>query len=132
MRLLRILLLTGLLVTPVFSAELDQGSVSVAPIPVKPPNTFATPDLVCRPRNIALKFDSRQNISWPHQDGMKIEGLDISQRHTVVVLCNGKPQQTFRFRFSEFKENKLCLFIDGLYQTVELWELKKSPWCKPK
>jgi hypothetical protein len=49
-----------------------------------------------------------------------------------MVLCDGKPQQSFRFRFSTFKSNRLCLFINDLYQTVQLWKLKESPWCKFK
>ena len=44
-----------------------------------------------------------------------------------MVLCNGKPQQSFRFRFSEFKTKELCLFINDLYQTAQLWEARKSP-----
>jgi hypothetical protein len=50
----------------------------------------------------------------------------------VVVLCNHKPLQSFAFLFSEFKTKELCLFLNDLYRTVQLWESKSAPWCKCK
>jgi hypothetical protein len=117
---------------PVFSAESEDGSVCVAPIPVQPPSTAATPELFCHSGNLSLKIDSQQVFPWPRKEGLKIEHLDLTQRHLVVVLCDAKPQQSFKFRFSEFKTKRLCLFINDLYQTAQLWEPKQSPWCKCK
>jgi hypothetical protein len=61
-----------------------------------------------------------------------VDGLDISARHRVVVYCDKKPQQSFSFRFSEFKAKRLCLFLNDLYETVQLWEPSQAPWCKCK
>ena len=53
-------------------------------------------------------------MTWPTKDGIHID-LDVSATHRVVVFCNGKPQQSFKFRFAEFKSAKLCLFLNDLY-----------------
>jgi len=115
-----IALLTAPLVCPAFSAESEHGSVCVAPVPPEPPSTAATEELFCHSGNLSLKIDKQQVIPWPHKESLRIEALDLTQRHRVVVLCDGKPQQSFGFRFSEFKTKRLCLFINDLYQTVQL------------
>ena len=70
-------------------------------------------------------------MTWPTKDGIEID-LNVSATHRVVVFCNGKPQQSFKFRLAEFKSAKLCLFLNDLYRTVQLWESKRSPWCNCK
>jgi hypothetical protein len=118
----------GFLLSPVSDAQIVQGSVCVAPVPVESPTTSA-PGLECS-GNLSLKIDGRKGVPWPHKESLHIEHLDLAQPHRVTVLCDGKPQQSFRFRFSEFKTKALCLFINDLYQTVQLWEARQSPWCK--
>jgi hypothetical protein len=49
-----------------------------------------------------------------------------------MVLCDGKPKQSFIFSFSAYKGHKLCLFFNDLYWTVQLWDDEKTPWCKCK
>jgi|SRR5712692_1768149 len=122
-----IALLIAFLLCPAFSAESEHGSVCVAPVPVEPPSTAATPELFCHSGSLSLKIDKQQAVPWPHKESLKIEGLDLTQRHRVMILCDGKPQQSFRFRFSEFKTKQPCLFINDLYQTAQLWESKQSP-----
>jgi len=63
---------------------------------------------------------------------VKIDALDAAAAHRVVISCNGKPQQSFRFRFSDFKTRELCLFINDFCKTAQLWESKGTPWCKCK
>jgi len=116
------------LLSPVSDAQTLEGTVCVAPVPVEPPTTSA-PGLGCS-GNLSLKIDDQKGVPWPHRESMQIEHLDLAQRHRVTVLCDGKPQQSFRFRFSEFKTKELCLFINDFYQTVQLWEPRQSPWCK--
>jgi len=118
------------LLIPVSDAQTVQGSVCVAPVPVEPPTT-AAPGQGCS-GNLSLKIDAQRGVPWPHKESLKIEHLDLDQRHRVTVLCDGKPLQSFRFSFSEFKTKELCLFINDFYQTVQLWESRQSPWCKCK
>ncbi len=132
MRPAAIALLIASLVSPALSAESERGSVCVAPIPKGPPRTAATPDLFCGSGKLSLRIDTLQAVPWPNKKSLKIEDLDLNFPHRVVISCDGKPQQSFKFRFSEFKTRELCLFINDLYQTAQLWEPKQAPWCKCK
>ncbi len=116
---------------PCSSAPLDTGSVCVAPARFDPKNASA-PGLYCEAEKFSLKVDDGQRVAWPLKDSMKLDGLDTEARHRVVVFCGNKPQQSFSFRFSEFKTNRLCLFLNDLYRTAQIWEAKRSPWCKCK
>jgi hypothetical protein len=128
LKLTAVILLAALLLRPALAAE-TQGTICIAPIPVGAPTTSA-PGLMCVAGNLSLRIDSQSAMAWPRGGSQKIEGLDVGAPHRVVVLCDGKPQQSFRFRFSQFKSQKLCLFINDLYQTAQLWEASRSPWCK--
>jgi hypothetical protein len=87
---------------------------------------------LCGSGKLSLKIDDQSISPWPKTNSMKISGLDAGAKHRVVIYRAGKPQQSFRFRFSEFKENKACLFLNDLYWTAHLWEPKQAPWCKCK
>lgn len=66
------------------------------------------------------------------KESMTISALDLAAPHRIVVSCESKAQQSFKFRFSDFKTRKLCLFINDLYKTAQLWNDKDCPWCKCK
>jgi hypothetical protein len=124
-------LMLGLFLCPGFASD-TQGSVCVAPIPVGPPKTAGIPEHLCRSGNLSFKIDSQSSTLFPHKESIKIEDLDLTQKHHVVVLCDGTPQQSFSSRFSQYQSTDLCLFINDLYQTVQLWERKGAPWCRCK
>jgi hypothetical protein len=122
---------TGLL------AQEGSGMLCVAPFP-KP---VCSGDLClsgaqgfsCASGNVSLKVDSRKPVPWPRNESMSLTGLALDATHRVVLLCDGKPKQSFKLRFSEFKKNKACLSVNELYGWVQLWDLDKhSPWCKCK
>jgi hypothetical protein len=114
----------------VFSAETGSGSVCIAPVPETVDGRSA-PGLSCDPHKLSLKIDNK-TMAWSMKESLKIDALDVAARHRVVVFCDGKPQQAFEFRFSEFKSADLCLFLNDLYRTVQLSEVKRCPWCKCK
>ena len=127
MKTIVLAVLIVVLLSTVSGAQTVQETVCVAPVPVEPP-AFSAPGLWCS-GSLSLKIDDRKSVPWPHAESLRIEQLDPAQRHRVTVLCDGKSQQSFRFRFSEYKSKDLCLFINDLYQTVQLWESRRSPWC---
>ncbi len=131
MRIPAILACTAIIFGSGFAEEPGPASLCVAPL-VLDPLRAGTPDLVCETESISLKIDDRPAVPWPRGSSLELDSLDRATRHRVVVLCDGKPQQTFRFRFSEHKASQLCLFINDLYRTVQLWERKQAPWCKCK
>lgn len=113
-------------------AQSEGGSMCIAPISKEWPATAGAPDLACSPSKLSVRIDTPKTFAWPTKKSVMIDGLDLSARHRVVVYCDGKPQQSFSFRFSEFKAKQLCLFLNDLYKTVQLWEPSQAPWCKCK
>ena len=131
MRMVQSSFLIVALMHPAFPADSDSGSLCVAPFLVEPDHR-AAPGLFCEPQKLSLKIDTQPAMPWPLKQNVKVDGLDAGVRHKVVVFCDGRPQQSFTFRFSEYAARELCLFLNDLYKTVQLTEAKRSPWCKCK
>ena len=128
MRMLTFAALAAALMQPFIRAESE--SICIAPMSWKP-LPLSAPGLYCNSEKVSLKIDAHV-VPAPINRSVKISALDPTARHRVVVLCGGKPQQSFTFRFSQFKTNELCLFLDEAYKTAQLWEAKGCPWCKCK
>jgi hypothetical protein len=127
LRVAAISLLVVLLIYPTFCAQSESGTVCVIPNSEKPP-TRISPGGSYNPATLLLKIDRRPAIPWPHKEPLKIEGLDLKERHLVVLISDGKRIQSFWFRFAEF--NAACISFDG-YQGVNLQEAR-PPNCKCK
>jgi hypothetical protein len=80
---------------------------------------------------LKVRVDKRRAEDWPQRKSLNIHGLDLSELHLLVVLdSNGKPIQSVRFRFSDYKSTNLCMNYDG-YQGIGLQEAtRRTPWCK--
>ncbi len=80
---------------------------------------------------LSVKIDKRPAVAWPDRKSLKLDGLDMSEQHTLVVLSsNGKPIESVRFKFSGYKSTELCMTYDG-YQGLGLQEAtRRTPWCK--
>jgi hypothetical protein len=125
-----IVVLVALLLCPTFSAQTKSGTVCVIPNSDKPP-TRISPGGEYNPATLLLKIDKSPAIHWPHKDVVKIEDLDLKERHLVVLFSDGKRIQSFWFRFAEFKgADHLCISFDG-YQGVDLQQAN-PPYCKCK
>lgn len=112
------------------SAQSENGSLCVAPYSVERPTTCA--EGLCDSGPLSFKLDDRPVVSWPRVNSLKLVDLDTAAKHRVTVYRAGKPQQSFRFVYSSLKSMDACLFINDLYQDVQLWTAKSSPWCKCK
>ena len=126
-------LLFGLL--PAFALQNETGTICVAPLPKVergPDGSFRAgdPALVCKSMKYSFKMDRQPAVPWPATKSLSLKDVPLAGRHRIVVLCENKPLQTFTFQFSEFKDKKLCLFLNDLYWTVQLWPDKRCPWCK--
>ena len=80
---------------------------------------------------LTLRIDKRPAAVWPERKSLKIDGLDTSERHVLVVLgADGKPIESVRFRFSQYHSTQLCMAYDG-YQGIGLQDAtRRTPWCK--
>ena len=119
-----------LLLANASSAQQPQGVLCIAPLPSD--WSTSAPNLACPSGNLSLQIDTRKREGWPKKDSVKIAPLDATNPHRIVISCDGRPQQSFSFRFAELKTNDLCLFINDLYKTAQLWETPKAPWCRCK
>jgi hypothetical protein len=135
MRITSIALLIVLLVCPALSSQSQYGWICVSPVPVRPPSNY--PLELCKSGNLSLRVDAREQVPWPHKESIKIDRLDLAQKHSVVASCDGKPVQSFRFHFSEYQTSGLCLVFeeasDNIYEVYEglrLWDARHVPWCK--
>jgi hypothetical protein len=80
---------------------------------------------------LKVRVDGRPVEEWPQRKGLKIDGLDISERHLLVVLdSRGKPIESVRFKFADYKSTDLCITYDG-YQGIGVQDAtRRTPWCK--
>jgi hypothetical protein len=134
LKLAAVILLIDFVACPVHAAstaDSQPGSVCVAPIRENPP-LGPMPEYVCSSGKRSLRIDNLPAIPWPHEESVKIDNLALAEHHQGVILCDGKPQQSFKFRFAEFKTARLCLTLNDLYGWAQLWDAKRSPWCKCK
>jgi hypothetical protein len=128
-----IALLIALLACPTFSDETARGSLCIGPLPDRHPS----PGLgsLCDSRNLSVQLDKREIVPWPRKASVKIEGIDLAESHLLVALCDGKPVQSTRFKFSEYNTDKLCLTFDELadgYEGLRLWNAKHPTRWKCK
>ena len=122
-----------LLIPHVAMAQEAAGSICVAARADDPfwkePATL--PNGQINSHGLRLKIDKRPAVAWPDRKSLKIDGLDTSERHVLVVITSeGKPIESVRFKFSEYKSTELCMAYDG-YQGIGLQQVtQRTPWCK--
>lgn len=80
-------------------------------------------------KTLMFRIDNGDKTPWPQKVGSKVEGLSLTEKHLVVVYSREKPIESFRFRFTEYKETELCLLFDG-YGGPDLRHMSKSCGCK--
>jgi len=124
---------TSFLVFDFGAAQRGTGSVCVAariddPFWKEPPTL---PNGEINSHGLKVRVDTGPVEEWPQRKSLKIDGLDTSERHLLVVLdSSGKPIESVRFKFSDYKSTELCMAYDG-YQGIGLQEAtRRTPWCK--
>ena len=82
---------------------------------------------------LRVKIDKRPAEPWPQRRSLKIDDLDLSERHLLTILdIGGKPVESIWFRFSSYNSPDLCMSYDE-YEGVQLGEATRhTPWCKCK
>jgi hypothetical protein len=109
-------------------ANSRSGAVCVLPNSPEPPTRFS-PGGEYNPATLALHIDHREPILWPHKKAVVADGLDLQGPHLVVLTSDGKRIQSFRFKFSEYHDQKLCISYDG-YGGLQLGNRTGDLWCK--
>ena len=137
-RLLAALFISGVLSAPSnlvaqtkpVESNNKHGSICVLPNPPERP-TRISPGGDYNPKTLTLMIDEHEPIPWPHKEPELIEGLELQAKHLVALTSEGKRIQSFRFKFSEDDDAKLCIYFNG-YQGVQLGNKKNADWCRVK
>lgn len=125
---------TFLLLSSLHASEPESGTVCVASRADDPfRGQVVPPTGEVSSGGLRVKIDKRPAVPWPQRQSLKLEGLDLTERHLLAVLdSRGKPVESLWFRFSEYKIPNLCMAYDG-YQGIGLREATHhTPWCKCK
>jgi hypothetical protein len=127
-------LLLALLSLPAFPLQEGGGSICVdmLPKPVGGRHGAGPPSVWCDAGKYSFKLDAQPIRPWPENAPIKIENLEVAARHRVIVFCGGKPMESATFSFSDLKTRKLCVFLNDLYWTIQVWDTKEAPWCHCK
>ncbi len=118
--------LLGALWTLATSAQTNTGTLCVIS---DPPGCCDRVTVPFELKTLMFKIDNGNKTPWPQKAGLKVDGLSLGENHVVVVYSRGKPIQSFRFRFTDYKETELCLLFDG-YGGPEMRPKNKSCDCK--
>jgi hypothetical protein len=116
--------------TPSTEGNSKNGSICVLPNLPEPPTRISSGGEY-NPHTLTVRINKGQSIRWPHNEPLLIDNLDLQEKHRVVLASDGKRIQSFRFKFSEEDEARLCIYFDG-YQGVQLGNRKDAFWCKAK
>jgi hypothetical protein len=106
----------------------DSGSICVLPNPPERP-TRISPGGDYNPDTLMLRIDKSEPIHWPHKDGIRIDDLNLHERHLVALTSDGKRIQSFWLKFWEYEDTNLCISFDG-YQGANVGDPKNALWCK--
>jgi hypothetical protein len=122
-----------LLVSIPGTAQRGKGSICVAARIDDPfwKESATLPNGDINSHGLKVRVDRRPVEEWPQRKSLKIDGLDTTEPHLLVVLdSSDKPIESVRFMFSDYKSTELCMTYDG-YQGIGLQEAtRKTPWCK--
>jgi hypothetical protein len=116
------------------SAEPETGTICVAARAADPfRGQVIPPTGEFSSNGLQVKVDKRPAIPWPQRESLKIEGLDLKERHLpAVVNAHGKPMESLWFRFTAYNSKHLCMFYDT-YQKIGLdADGRHSPWYRCK
>jgi hypothetical protein len=119
-----------LLISPCLLGQSMHGTVCVVPNPSERPERIS-PGGQYNPATLSIRIDKRPPIPWPHKERVKIDDLDVGERHLVVLTSDGKRIQSFWLRFKDYESTNLCISFDG-YQGVQVNDQESSLWCKCK
>ena len=134
MRVMVTVLAAALLFPHVGSAEPETGTVCVAARAADPfRGQVIPPTGEVSSGGLQVKVDNPPAIPWPQRESLKIEGLDLKERHLLAVVdAHGKPIESLWFRFTTYNSKHLCMSYDG-YQGIGLGaDGRHCPWCRCK
>jgi hypothetical protein len=108
----------------------QSGSVCVLPNSPDPPR-WISPGSNFNPKTLTVRIDSRDAIHWPHQTRILIDGLNLEEKHLIVLTSDGRQIMAAHFKFTNYHDVHLCAYFDG-YQGIMIGNTRDALWCKVK
>ncbi len=83
-------------------------------------------------RGFDVAVDGGERQRWSSKEGIEIDGLDPSRRHTVKIsAADGKRVRKLVLDFRARGSDDLCLGFDDFYNTWQLRKLRSGRRCGP-
>ena len=128
-----LILLLGLGSAPPFAAETASTGrlcLTAAPTPTPGPKSLANATGGLPDVTYFVQVDGGPPIELSRSAGRWVSGLETEESHLVVIRAGAKRTASFRFRFATDEPAELCLFLNPLYETWQVWPDDRCPWCK--
>src|SRR2546423_71238 len=96
----------------------DTGSVCIAPVPrpTSGEKSLYNPTGGNSVSVYSVQIDDRPMVVTSDNSSLKISGLALGRKHLVKIIGDGELKESFRFKFSSYSSNKLCLWFKPLYE----------------
>jgi hypothetical protein len=118
------------------AASAKQGSICVAPLPVKARESDHDYPEGKAPReftyNFAIRVDDRKGVALPTHAAIRIDALELRRKHRVRISDGNRTIESFSFTFEARGSRNLCLSYTPWYQTWSLEPPGLRPWCNCK
>lgn len=83
-------------------------------------------------RGFDVAVDRGDRQRWTSKEGIEIDGLDPSERHTIMIsAADGKRIRKLVLDFRARGGHDLCLGFDDFYNTWQLRKLRSGQRCGP-
>jgi hypothetical protein len=89
------------------------------------------------PPDYTAQFGDGPVLQFPHSPkgsgpGILLTGMPVDRSYLVRIRHQGKPIESFRFRFDDESQQRLCLSLNEFYLTWQLWAADQRPICRCK
>jgi len=106
----------------------ERASVCVAAVPsaTTGAKSLSNATASTKPYEFTVKVDAEAPVTPSHSVSVLVANLPASSSHRVNISQGGSPTASFRFRFTDYKSNDLCLWFNPLYESWSLWPMSAS------
>ncbi len=98
----------------------DRGSICIAPFPVISGDA-ALGRNITKETTFTFSIDSKQNVDVKQGESKTISDLSLTKKHSVRVLIDGKPHESFSVTFSKLQTKKVCMWLYFPHTTWQVY-----------
>ncbi|MDR0233976.1 MAG: hypothetical protein LBI31_04140 [Zoogloeaceae bacterium] len=123
-----IFLMPGMLLMCASVFAQEGASVCVAPVPYATPGSKSLSNATAsaKPYEFTITIDNGAPVTASHSASILIGNLSAVTPHLVSIRQGAELVTSFRFRFTNERSNRLCLWFNPLYESWSLWPMSDS------